>query len=95
MKLELAKEQSERMWKNIEERIKAERAKHNESELISIAQCHESDDEANKAMGILRSVFDPSYIWCQGCDGLVIKKKNCCMSRRNDPTTMHISSEDF
>ena len=69
--------------------------KHNESELISIAQCHESDDEASKAMRELRSIFDPSYIWCWHCDGLVVKEKNCCMNTRNDDTSIQISLEDL
>lgn len=52
-----------------------------EDELIEIAQQHIDDNVANKAMKELRERFDKTYIWCQDCDGLVCKEKDCCLNR--------------
>jgi len=52
-----------------------------ESELIKIAQHHPSDDIANHAMRILRTFFDKSYMFCIDCDGLVVKRNECCLNQ--------------
>jgi len=35
--------------------------------------------KANAAMKELREKYDKSYGWCYDCDGLVVKKKDCCL----------------
>ena len=55
-----------------------------ENELIEIAQAHPEDRVANAAMKELRERFDNSYGWCEDCDGLVVKEKDCCMNRIRD-----------
>lgn len=52
-----------------------------EEELILTAQEHPDDDVANAAMKELRERFDETYIWCEDCDGLVVKEKDCCINR--------------
>ena len=37
------------------------------------------DEVANKAMKELRLKYDITYGWCEDCDGLVVKQKDCCM----------------
>jgi len=55
-----------------------------EDMLIVIAQ-HEPDDVlANIAMKELREKYDPTYMWCEDCDGVVCKEKDCCL---NQPDT--------
>lgn len=51
-----------------------------EDELIEIAQTHPDDDTANKAMKELRIRFDDTYFWCEDCDGVVCKIKECCLN---------------
>lgn len=51
-----------------------------EKGLIKIAECG-GDKEANKAMNELRKKFDKTYMWCEDCDFLVVKEKDCCMNR--------------
>lgn len=56
-----------------------------ETELIQIAEQHIDDDMAKTAMQELRARFDPTYFWCDDCDGLVCKKSECCLERiKND-----------
>jgi len=50
-----------------------------EKELIELAQNHEDDDVANKAMKELKERFDKTYFFCDDCDGLVCKEKDCCL----------------
>jgi hypothetical protein len=58
----------------------------NEMEKIlrGAAQDSFSDEVANSAMKELRKNFDPTYMWCADCDGLVVKEKDCCMNRPVD-----------
>tara|TARA_R110000851_G_scaffold203860_1_gene355776 strand:- start:331 stop:525 length:195 start_codon:yes stop_codon:yes gene_type:complete len=51
-----------------------------EDELIRLAEQHSSDKVANKAMKELRTKFDKTYGWCNDCDGLVCKEKDCCLN---------------
>ena len=50
-----------------------------EEDLMFIAQ-HADDKAANKAMKELRKLFDKTYGWCEDCDGLVVKEKDCCLN---------------
>lgn len=52
-----------------------------ENELIALAEQHPDDNVANKAMKELREKFDKTYGWCEDCDGLVCKEKDCCLNR--------------
>ena len=52
-----------------------------EMNLAVIAENHHDDDYAAKAMRILRIYFDSTYFWCDDCDGLVCKEKECCINR--------------
>ena len=45
------------------------------------AEQHPDDNIANRCMKTLREEFDPTYIWCPDCDGMVVKEKDCCMNR--------------
>ena len=58
-----------------------------EKELVDIATWDQDDNIANKAMKLLRSKFDKTYIWCEDCDGLVVKERDCCLNRINIKTT--------
>lgn len=49
-----------------------------EEELIKIAQWDESNELANLAMQKLRDNYDPTYFFCEDCDCLVCKSKDCC-----------------
>ncbi|GAA3654876.1 hypothetical protein [Flavivirga jejuensis] len=51
-----------------------------ELQLIRIAEMHDDDNVANTSMKILQEKFDPTYKWCQDCDGLVVKEKECCIN---------------
>ena len=51
-----------------------------EKNLCKIAEQDPDDTRANQAMHILRTYYDKTYGWCQDCDGLVTKEKNCCMN---------------
>lgn len=55
-----------------------------ENELIKIAQMSQSDEDANRAMRDLRNNYDETYGWCMDCDGLVVKKGDCCMNIKSD-----------
>jgi hypothetical protein len=52
-----------------------------EIELIRLAEQHPDDEVANKAMQELRTKFDKTYGWCNDCDGLVCKEKDCCLNK--------------
>jgi hypothetical protein len=52
-----------------------------ENELIRLAEQHPDDKVAKKAMKELRTKFDKTYGWCNDCDGLVCKEKDCCLNR--------------
>jgi hypothetical protein len=52
-----------------------------EQELIITAQNHLDDTVANQAMAELRERFDPTYFWCEDCDGLVCKLSECCLNQ--------------
>jgi hypothetical protein len=54
---------------------------HTEAELIIIAENHPDDTKSAEAMKELRERFDKTYGWCNDCDGLVCKEKDCCMNR--------------
>jgi len=49
-----------------------------ENELIVIAENDPDDEKAKMAMKKLREQFDSTYGWCNDCDGLVCKEKDCC-----------------
>lgn len=49
--------------------------------LITIAETCPDDKLANEAMKILREEYDPTYIWCTECGGVVCKEKDCCMNK--------------
>ena len=51
-----------------------------ENELIRLAEQHPNDEVANKAMKKLRTKFDKTYGWCNDCDRLVCKEKDCCLN---------------
>jgi len=53
-----------------------------EIELFKIAE-QGNDSESAIAMKELRERFDPTYFWCDDCDGLVCKEKDCCMNQIN------------
>jgi len=53
-----------------------------EMELVKIAE-QGDDSESAIAMKELRERFDPTYFWCDDCDGLVCKEKDCCMNQIN------------
>lgn len=53
-----------------------------EKELINIAEGSTCDKRASKAMQELRKRFDSTYKWCNDCDGLVVKEKDCCQNRK-------------
>jgi hypothetical protein len=55
-----------------------------EAQLIRFAEMHPDDKVANKAMEELRERFDPTYMWCVDCDGLVVKQSECCMNKKYD-----------
>jgi hypothetical protein len=61
-----------------------------ENKLIQIAEMHPDGKVANKAMKELRERFDPTYMWCMDCDGLVVKERLCCMRRKEDEETGNI-----
>tara|TARA_R110000803_G_C11807309_1_gene300208 strand:+ start:392 stop:589 length:198 start_codon:yes stop_codon:yes gene_type:complete len=52
-----------------------------ENELIILAQWDICDKIANAAMNELRTNFDKTYGWCDDCDGLVCKEKECCLNQ--------------
>ncbi len=54
-----------------------------EGALINTAMFHQDDEVAATAMKALREEFDNTYGWCEDCDGLVCKVKDCCMNRDN------------
>jgi len=59
-----------------------------ESKLILLAEMHPDDKVANAAMKELREKFDTTYFWCEDCDGLVCKEKDCCLNNLNDNWTL-------
>lgn len=52
-----------------------------EGELISVAMFSDFEDVAETAMKRLQSEFDPTYVWCNGCDGLVVRERDCCLNK--------------
>lgn len=52
----------------------------NEEQLILVAETG-NDDDAKNAMAVLRSEYDPTYMWCADCDYLVVKEKDCCHNK--------------
>ena len=52
-----------------------------ELELIKVAEQHPDDNKAKEAMSELRNRFDRTYGWCNDCDGLVCKEKDCCLNQ--------------
>lgn len=54
-----------------------------ENRLIIIAERNPDDKVSSEAMKELRERFDKSYGWCDDCDGLVVKEKDCCINRIN------------
>lgn len=52
-----------------------------EENLIKIAELHRDDKVANAAMKKLREDYDRSYMWCNDCDGMVVKQSECCMNQ--------------
>ena len=69
------------LFKNISPEAKERASKMAEVTLIDAAQNSEDESEANEAMRLLREKFDPTYGWCEDCDGLVCKEKDCCMNK--------------
>lgn len=61
-----------------------------ERRLVVIAESHPSAATATKAMIELREVYDPTYLWCDDCDGLVVKERDCCMNRAVEYDDEHI-----
>ena len=55
-----------------------------EETLIYLATFHHLEAVANEAMRELRTFFDATYIWCEDCDGLVCKTKDCCLNHINN-----------
>ncbi len=53
-----------------------------EEELVVIAQMSIDDNAANYAMKMLREDYDKTYSWCDDCDGLVVKAKDCCLNKK-------------
>ena len=67
-----------------------------EIELIKIAECGD-DNDASLAMNELRNRFDKTYGWCEDCDFLVCKEKDCCLNKINQTNNIEqswISVED-
>ena len=50
-----------------------------EDHLIFLAMAHKVDEIANYAMTKLRERYDKTYFWCEDCDGVVLKKTECCL----------------
>jgi hypothetical protein len=59
---------------------------YSEQELIKIAEKGESDLKAKMAMYLLRENYDSTYGWCNDCDFLVCKKRDCCLNRIDNQT---------
>ena len=66
-----------------------------ENELIALAEQHPDDNVANKAMKELRERFDKTYGWCQDCDGLVCKEKDCCLNRLDIDDVSNSSGDEY
>lgn len=52
-----------------------------ENLMVDVAQWIYSDVLANRAMEVLRKYYDSTYMWCEDCDGIVCKEKDCCLNR--------------
>lgn len=61
-----------------------------EMDLIKIAE-QGDDKEATEAMILLRTLYDPTYIWCSECDYIVIKAGDCCLEQRENNNLTDIS----
>ena len=66
-----------------------------ENELIATAEQHEDDEVANNAMNELRDRFDKTYFWCDECDGLVCKEKDCCLNKIKKRISLGQSSSEY
>ncbi len=69
-----------------------------ELELITIAQTEQSDEIANAAMKLLKKKFDYTYMFCNDCDGAVVKESLCCMNQKpnfiyNEKTALEIKDD--
>lgn len=51
-----------------------------EQKLKLIAETFPDDELANEAMNQLRTKFDETYFFCDECDGIVCKEKDCCLN---------------
>lgn len=52
-----------------------------ENHLRFFAEQHPCDKISSISMQILRDDFDPTYFWCNECDGLVCREKDCCLNQ--------------
>jgi hypothetical protein len=58
---------------------------YSEQELIRIAETG-TDFESELAMYLLRKNYDSTYGWCNDCDFLVCKKRDCCLNKIDNET---------
>jgi hypothetical protein len=63
--------------------IKIDSDSDEEKALAFLAENHPSENLAFDCMWELRDKYDQSYMWCEDCDGRVVKKKDCCL--KNPP----------
>lgn len=54
-----------------------------ESDLIKIAEGGDNIS-AQVAMEYLRKNYDSTYVWCNDCDGMAVKKNQCCLIKNNN-----------
>lgn len=52
-----------------------------EKYLMMLSEVHLSQDVAKRSMALLRELFDKTYGWCEDCDGVVCKEKDCCLNK--------------
>ena len=57
-----------------------------ELDLIIIAELSLDDKDAQEAIEELQKKYDPTYIYCLDCDGMVVKKANCCLVKMKKVT---------
>ena len=63
-------------------KISKELRKEKENNLINTAMWSGDEGKANLAMVQLIKEFDPTYFFCNDCDGLATTKANCCLNRK-------------
>lgn len=56
-----------------------------EKNLIKTAELDQDDKVAIAAMKKLREDYDPTYMWCSDCDGMVVKEAECCLNQDYAP----------